>query len=45
MASLLEVERIVVGLDRLQAEHFDEGSCLFAEMEPGLDDLRVVEYH
>ena len=42
---LLEVQCVVVGGDRLQAEHLNQCPCLLAEVQACLDDFGVVEYH
>ena len=45
MAGLLEIQRIVVRLNGFKAEHLDERARLLAEVQAGLDDLGIVEYH
>ena len=42
---LLEVEGVVVGADRLKAEHFDKRSRLFVEVQACLDYFGIVENH
>ena len=45
MPGLLEIESIVRRGRRLQAKHLDEGARVFAEVQAGADDTRVVKYH
>ena len=42
---LLEVQYIIVGLNRFQPEDLDQRPRFFAEVEACLNHLRVVEYH
>ena len=42
---LLEVQYIIVGLNRFQTEDLDQRPRFFAEVEACLNHLRVVEYH
>ena len=45
MCCLLEIQDIIVWLDRFKTKHFDQCSRLFSKMEARLNDFCIIEYH
>ena len=45
MLRLLEVEGIVVGLDRFETEYFDKRSRFFMEVQTRLNNFGIIENH
>ena len=42
---LLEVQYIIIGLNRFETEYLNQCTCFFAEVKARLDDFCIVEYH